>query len=299
MSRAITKVAVVSLGGIANHLIDILRDGFLRLLGPKNVCCIYDNENPEGHLWNRNLHSFLYETKSEFDGSLENDVELVVADIRNGMEKITWAKSAGKLVAVVDGEDDDLIRPEFLPLCDVYFKREMFPDRVYDEKVRPLVFAAVPEPMEAPERVYKGLFMGSCFGYKDREKYRDAVIRNGFLWVGYRIPRSEYLHLLQRSMIGVSLKGAGWDTYRFWETAYHGAYLMAEKPQTIIGRAFDENLGEASYFSSPEEFEQKVVWLLGRWAELEERRKRCQIACLDYNLSFHRAKQVLSVMGEI
>ena len=294
MAEEVKRVAVVSLGNNPNYLIDVLRDGFVRLLGPGNVCCIYVGNPPNG---NYASHSFLYGAGG-WEGCRPEEVDLAVVDLRRGYDGAAWFKSVGKKVAAVDGEDLERVFEEFFPVCDAYFKREALEGVEYPSKVFPLAMAAVPEPKEKAERMFRGVFVGSCGeDREERRAYREAARRLGFLWVEDRIPRSEYLHLLSRSRIGVSLKGAGRDTYRFWETAYHGAYLMAERTGTELGGAFEESRGEASYFGSPEEFESKAREMTGDLSELERRRSACGAACLGRNMSVHRAKRVLDVMG--
>jgi hypothetical protein len=49
-----------------------------------------------------------------------------------------------------------------------------------------------------------------------------------------RLPWSVYMRVLSQSRIGVSVRGFGYDTYRYWEVPYADTLLLAERPRTII-----------------------------------------------------------------
>ena len=42
------------------------------------------------------------------------------------------------------------------------------------------------------------------------------------------LPWADYMRLLSRSKIGVSVRGLGYDTYRYWEIPYAGALLLEQ-----------------------------------------------------------------------
>jgi Glycosyl transferases group 1 len=51
---------------------------------------------------------------------------------------------------------------------------------------------------------------------------------------GERLTRTEYLETLSRTRVGVSVRGSGFDTQRYWEIPACGAALLAEPPQIVI-----------------------------------------------------------------
>jgi hypothetical protein len=65
-----------------------------------------------------------------------------------------------------------------------------------------------------------------------RELERDgAVVQSA---TAANLPWTDYIELLSRSRIAVSVRGLGFDTYRYWEIPYAGALLLSETPRTII-----------------------------------------------------------------
>jgi hypothetical protein len=63
---------------------------------------------------------------------------------------------------------------------------------------------------------------------------------------GERLSRSEYLATLSRTRIGISVRGSGFDTQRYWEIPACGATLLAEPPRIVIPKNF-ENGREAVF----------------------------------------------------
>lgn len=49
--------------------------------------------------------------------------------------------------------------------------------------------------------------------------------------------------LLSASRISLSVRGAGDDTYRYWEIPYAGSLLLAEHPRTVIPDNFVDGVG--------------------------------------------------------
>jgi hypothetical protein len=74
------------------------------------------------------------------------------------------------------------------------------------------------------------------------------------------LPWADYMRLLSRSKIGVSVRGLGYDTYRYWEIPYAGALLLAETPQTVIHDNFVA--GREAVFAPVEQLPQRARELL-------------------------------------
>src|SRR5215211_8374318 len=74
------------------------------------------------------------------------------------------------------------------------------------------------------------------------------------------LPWAEYMRLLSRSKIGVSVRGLGYDTYRYWEIPYAGTLLLAETPQTVIPENFVD--GREAVFAPVEQLADRARDLL-------------------------------------
>jgi hypothetical protein len=189
----------------------------------------------------------------------------VVDEVRRVLEL-----RGGTPTVFVDGEDDPYVRA-IASRVDLYFKREtlrrairlrgrmparrLYHRRRYPEDplrrqiavatarsrtVVPLPFGIVDvgfEPSDekdvdvaflvnptSPERISVGAAL--------RDLERDgAVVQSA---TSANLPWTDYIELLSRSRIAVSVRGLGYDTYRYWEIPYAGALLLAETPRTVI-----------------------------------------------------------------
>lgn len=285
-----TKVAVLSHGS-PDYLIDIVSDGMCRLLGRQNVH--YDYKFSPWHKERFNLLFNGFETPNSID--LHEAEALVLSDRCDFSIARDWmAKTGRRAVAVVDGEDEDRILP-FFERAKVYFKREMFQGRNYPPNVKPLQFAAVPGgPSPRRERVLPVFFMGNMSDPIRQDIV--GVLRSMDLpAVLGRIPKAEYDALLSSSRMGVSAKGAGWDTYRYWEIPYSGCLLLSQRlPLTVPDNFVDGR--EAVFFGDTAELRKKMKALLDAPEEVRTIADAGQKASNSRHLSVHRAKAVLEAL---
>jgi hypothetical protein len=97
------------------------------------------------------------------------------------------------------------------------------------------------------------------------------------------------MKLLSRSRIGISVRGLGYDTYRYWEIPYAGALLLAEAPRTVIPDNFCD--GREAFFTPIERLAERARELLstdtGAVAEAGRRK------LLARHTSVERARTVL------
>ena len=108
------------------------------------------------------------------------------------------------------------------------------------------------------------------------------------------IPWNMYINIVARSKISISLPGAGFDTYRFWEIPYHGAALMSLEPYIKITNNFSD--GEnAIYFRSVQELEEKLTYYLksDRWEQIA---KNGREHFMKYHTPVRRAQQIISIL---
>ena len=57
------------------------------------------------------------------------------------------------------------------------------------------------------------------------------------------------MRLLSASKIAISVRGDGFDTYRYWEIPFAGSLLLAETPRTVIPDNFVD--GVEAVFAEP------------------------------------------------
>jgi hypothetical protein len=282
------KAAVIS-SGSPDYLIDIVADGLIRLLGRDNVHLRYNRTSTENPMQSQLFRDFSVQNKIDF---LESNI--LVASVRSNPADISaWARETrGGKVAIVDGEDDPVIRQSHYSISTLYFKREFLRNVSYPGLVRPLPFAAIPE--DIPEPSVREIPVTFSVGITSpiRIEILRVLKAMGVHAETVTRPKKDYNALLSKSMIAVSARGAGWDTYRYWETAYFGCALLSQRLGIVIPENFVDGT-EAVFFDGVDDFKKKLEALLADRPRALAIGKGSRNACMDRHLSVHRAKTVL------
>lgn len=282
------KVAVISWGS-PDYLIDIITDGLIRVLGRDRVHLRYNQTSTSGPNRTQLFSGFGVQNKIDF-----LEANLLVASVRSNPADIAaWVKEThGGRVAIADGEDDPVIRQPHYALASIYYKREFLPKAGYPARVRPLPFAAIPEDRpEAPARDIPVTF-SVVITSPIRAEIQSALKVMGVNADMAMRTKKEYNSILSRSVIGISARGAGWDTYRYWETAYFGCALLSQRLAIVIPGNFVDGK-EAIFFDGIGDFRKKLEGLLADPNKAIALGKASMKACMDRHLSVHRAKTVI------
>lgn len=274
-----------------DYLTDIVADGMVRLLGRGNVALDYVMRKSRAPMLTHLLEGF-----DVPDAFQVGEADILVASVRSVVAVESWRKNqSGRKVVILDGEDDDVIRDPWPGLVDVYFKREFFKGRPYPPNVRPLPFAAIPEAIPEVPGPRKGVFclMGDTHPVRRETSYILAAL-------GHFQPRpmdkDQYNRHLAGALVGVSPRGRGWDTYRYWETAYFGAALVAQRPQIEIPENFVDG-EEAVFYDTPAELKERLVTLAADPDRAAAIGRASRAACLARHLSVNRARTVLEAVA--
>lgn len=242
-------------------MVDIVADGLIRLLGRENVHLDYNSQDKKDLRYTHLMKGF-FDKPNAFD---INDADALVVSERSGVGPMRdWKDRTGKTaVAFLDGEDDPRIRQDAKELSKVYFKREYLKEGKYASGVLPLPFAALPEePCVRIDNIERPVFfMGHWLDHPTRKEVglrlekMGIKIHNG-IWA-----KADYNRALSGTLVGISVRGWGWDTYRYWEIPYFGACLLSDRLGMVIPRDFEEDV-EAVFFSGMDEFESKLRSLM-------------------------------------
>jgi hypothetical protein len=253
-------------------------------------------------------------------GSLRDGV---VDEVRRVLE---WRGSTP--TAFVDGEDDPYVRA-IASQVDCYFKRETlrrsirlrarmparrlyhrrrYPERWADPLRREIAVATarsraiVPLPFGIVDtgfepRAEKDVDVAFLVNPTSPERLRVAEALRGLERAGAVVESAtaanlawtDYIELLSRSRIAVSVRGLGYDTYRYWEIPYAGALLLSEQPMTVIPGNFVD--GQEAIFAPVDGLADRARTLLNGDTGAIAAAGRQKL--LARHTSVHRARTVL------
>lgn len=284
------KIGVISHGS-PDYLVDIVTDGLIRLLGRQGISLDYNTRCNWGGSYAHLLQGFAGPEPYDI-----HEADALVVSLRSLHAMKAWIERTGKRnIVVLDGEDVDALHDVHRSVK-VYFKREYLRHRTYPVNVKPLPFAAIPEEMPPVTARTNNVFWKANETHPFRKKVREAISAMGLSGGGISSKKAEYNELLASSKVGICARGAGWDTYRYWETPYFGAAMLSQRMEIVIPENFIDNQ-EAMFFDGIPDFFLKLKCLL-RDSELTQMIARAgQKACMERHLSIHRAKKVLEALS--
>ncbi|MCL6581414.1 MAG: glycosyltransferase [Firmicutes bacterium] len=287
-----------------NFLEDILHEGLDEVLGPERVWCFpyKDYSSFQYNLYppspdqppHREPVSLtqLLDQRDRVAGVIVGSVRVPAVEAWQAIQDYF----AGRPVALVNGEET---RPPYWPPVSrtVRFKMDLLPAEMAPDLL-PLPLAAPPRAM-LPEEVPRDIDVSFVARptTEARRRYAEVLEREGFLVIlGEGVPREQFCWILNRSKISVSLRGAAWDTFRYWEIPYHGALLMSERLPVIIPDDFVD--GESAvFFDSPEDMLARIRALLGDPGRLARIAANGRRLCREKHTAAARARYVLERMG--
>lgn len=285
------RIGIVSHGS-PDYLIDIVTDGVIRLLGRKNVSLDYNARGGWGGQYAILLQGF--QGPEPFD---IYEADVLIGSVRSLGAIEAWMKRTGKKkVAIIDGEDGPDIKVPWETLVPVYFKREYLKSKNYASNIRPLPFAAIPETLPDVSKIVSPVFFLAHGSSPIRAEILKMLKSLGYDLSEGRVEKAEYNKALASSFVGISARGGGWDTYRYWEIAYMGTALLSQRLEIVIPNDFEEGV-EAELFSGMEELKVKLQRMLDNPEQTMIMGRRAREKCLKYHLSENRAKTVLEVLA--
>jgi hypothetical protein len=234
-------------------------------------------------------------------------------------------------IVYVDGEDDSDVLA-VLHRVDLYFKRELLLPglvnrlreanrRRRDRRVReatadsltarvgvawagarrlhPLPLAWVgPLPRAGPKE-FDVAFLHAPTS-PERAKIRSQLdrlaadgVRVRLLGEGERLDWWSYMDVLAHARIAVSVRGLGYDTFRYWEIPAAGALLLAERPRTLIPGNFAD--GREAVFAPVGRLVSRIPSLLALDTETIARAGHERL--LRAHTSLHRAESVINALS--
>jgi len=203
---------------------------------------------------------------------------------------------------LIDGEDNYFIRFDYIETFrpSVYFKRECLPQEQYGE----VPCKIVPFPLSS--YVDQSKFAEEAKEWRNLEKEWDLVCLVGETHeyrreiIGYiktlakkykvklglnspeRVNQKDHLKLLAQAKIGLSIRGWGEDTVRYWEIPSFNTLLLSDTLNIIRPDPFIES-ETASFYTSP----QNCIAVIEYWLNNDAVRKRVAQAGMKHCITNH------------
>ena len=157
---------------------------------------------------------------------------------------------------------------------DLYLKREMLSSIDYGPRAFPLPFGYPDENIAT--RVVKNrendVFWAGKRVWGLRSLYLEQLENLLGRTFNATFPQAEYTELLQKSLIGVSFFGSGFDTVRYWEIPAHGGMLLAERPPIAIPHNFIDGQTAVFFDDLPELRKSSfIIWQIRRKQKRSQR----------------------------
>jgi len=285
-----------------NFLEDILHEGFDEVLGPENVFCF-----PYKDYGDFQYNLYPPDPTTPPHRPVTGYVRLMAAKEEIGAVVIgttlpdsvaTWQLIQGEFtrvpVALIRDAEDTW--PSGIRYTHRFAKNLLPEEQASD--LWPLPMAAPPRAMLAaavPRDIDLSFVVRPTVGF--RELCAEALLQKGFcVFLGADLPREQFCWLLNRSKIAVSVRGRGWDTFRYWEIPYHGALLLSQRLPILIPDNFIDG-ASATFFDSPEEMVEKAQDLLTHPATLARIASAGRRLALEKHTAGARARYVLEKLG--
>jgi Glycosyl transferases group 1 len=237
-------------------------------------------------------------------------------------------------VVYIDGEDLFYVLG-VLPHVDVYFKRELVlpggasrlrelarrvrrrmrqrkevRDRLADPvgvaragnaRLRPLPFGWVGPLPEPQPKEFDVTFLNRPTSPQravvraQLERLAADGVRVRLLAEGESLDWWSYMDILARSRIGVSVRGLGYDTFRYWEIPAAQALLLAETPRIVIPGNFVD--GREAVFAPVDRLVERIPGLLADGTEAIARAGHERL--LEAHTSVQRGQTVLDAIASL
>lgn len=254
------------------------------------------------HEWMKPVSSPERTTQEVLDRLAAKEYDLVVlVSTRKGVW-YTWSflnsKARMPRAVVCDHEDHDVIHWSVADAIHspVYFKRELFREATQGNvRARPLPFSCGRADLETPgdaNAPRDGAFISCGLTHASRHVVLDNIRGCPSIVSGENaIAGGAYGDALRRAKIGISVRGHGVDTLRYWEIPFYGAALLAD-PTVIVPDGFTRNVDYFGY-EDPRTVKDTVLDLLRDPDRIRGVARRGQERLLKHHTTTERARYFL------
>ncbi|MDD5013717.1 MAG: glycosyltransferase [Atribacterota bacterium] len=299
--------------------LDTLYDGLCRVSGYENIFEYPTRATLHGSIREKYSHFpiyFDYPTIADDCQKIamleEDEFDLILINSRIKIDaffELLVEKSKKIPTFILDMSDFPPIEEDLINRLNAlaYFKREYYKDKSYSNKIYPLSFSYSPQyiPDMDIEKNYHLFWAGR--GYSKRYRYlklAEEITKNlpKVMVVSKKMRtiynQKEYSQKLLQSRIALNFKGYGWDNLRYYEIPLHKTLLFSKRHPLVIENDFTDG-HNAIFFSSLEEMQEKLLFLLSNPDYVDRVRIRGYGHCIKYHTTTRRAEQMLRKIRKV
>ena len=170
------------------------------------------------------------------------------------------------------------------------------------KKLKPFPITTLTSPKKfTKNKQYDLSFIGSLHQLGVRHQYYNNLLKfqneinNKMLIQTKTIPKQQYNDIISNSKAGVSIRGYGFDTFRYWEIPCLGSLLISQNLPLIIPNNFIDN-EHALFFNDFNELKYKFLKYVVNSDEWMEIARKGQERFLEYHTPKKRVQYLLNVI---
>jgi spore maturation protein CgeB len=128
--------------------------------------------------------------------------------------------------------------------------------------------------------------------------YSNGTFRNQ-IFKKYKRKGKFYLDEIAACKIVLNLRGAGWDTMRYWEVPGTGAFMISQKPEITIPNNFIDREHVCWCSHSLDDLTGGIDFYLKEEEKRERMAEKAHQHLLKYHLNTHRAIYLLEKIKQL
>lgn len=313
--------------GTNDYLQDLLYSGLVKVLGTKSV---YDEPlNPLFHFYKKKYPQNLGYSRSFsalFRGGipeLKNFDAVILASCKpqvvEAYLKILPRISSSTPVVFIDGGDEAEVGGDFVRTgarlsfsqlekvrpFDLIFKREYLSQHQSDARIKPLPMCMNLDRLPKNKKFEKKYDVSFWAVESDPIRTQALTLlqdhfdcrNNGTTtqqtFRKYARKGLFYLEELARCKIVLNLRGAGWDTLRYWECPAMGAFMVTQKPAITIPNDFVNNVHVVHCKEDLSDLLDICRYYLQHADQRETMAQKAQLHLQQFHTDVHRAETVI------
>lgn len=300
--------------------VNIVIYGLKKLLGEENVICwvemdslfkenVKDNHYPCRYLFNKQNTSY-----NKIISELNNkDFDIVIVFHEIYDDALLKVIKQNNIPVFISSEEDFGLTNNYIRAIKYFnpklcFIREYSKFKKYDKMIKPMTFSYMDhlfsyDNIDITNKSLDVFWSGKIYGYRKpildnilKDKIIKSLIENSTDYKYFKL--NDYKTRLNNSKIGISLRGNGYDSVRYYETPANMCALFTEDvgSKIVIDNEFKD--GEHCIFIDSNNAVDKIKYYLNNEKELKDITINGYNHCKKYHSSTYRAQTMINHIKE-